>query len=644
MGSSASTVSGGSPNLSRQRTVRHIPLTPQGNLVIDVPVSDRVRQLGSGSNEEEFRYLRYTAATCSPDDFPKSGYCLRQQEYQRQTEVFVVVTMYNEDDYLFCKTMTALMKNIAYLVSRNRSSTWGADGWKKIVVCIVSDGRAKINKRTLNVLGIMGCFQEGLMKDSVNGKDVSAHIFEYTSQVAVNTSLKVQGHEKGFVPCQILFCLKEKNAKKINSHRWFFNAFAPLLRPKVCILIDVGTKPTDYSLYHLWKAFDKNPQIGGACGEIYAEVGTACSNLLNPLVAAQNFEYKMSNILDKPLESMFGYISVLPGAFSAYRYDALLGEPLTQYFLGETLHSGSDIFANNMYLAEDRILCFEIVTKKKARWLLKYVKSAQAETDVPDGVPEFISQRRRWLNGSFFAGVHALVHWYYIWRSGHSLFRKIALTVEFIYNFVQLFFTWFNLSFFYLTFYFLVSDVLKNPFKLAEVTKENALKNATEQNINTKYIQTCTGWDFCPVAFDALNSLYLICIIVIVICSLGNRPQGSRFIYSFIIFIFAVIMGVMLFYTGVSIQKIVAAAIGSRRSFTSLMMVPIFRDMVLATASTFGLYMVSSLLYFDPWHMFTSFLQYLFFLPAFNNILSVYSFCNLHDVSWVFASNSGDKR
>ena len=29
------------------------------------------------------------------------------------------------------------------------------------------------------------------------------------------------------------------------------------------------------------------------------------------LVASQNFEYKMSNILDKPTESLFGYISVL---------------------------------------------------------------------------------------------------------------------------------------------------------------------------------------------------------------------------------------------------------------------------------------------------------------------------------------------
>jgi chitin synthase len=116
------------------------------------------------------------------------------------------------------------------------------------------------------------------------------------------------------------------------------------------MLIDVGTKPTNTSLYHLWKAFDRHPTVGGACGEIYADLGTGCSRLFNPLVATQNFEYKMSNIIDKPLESVFGYISVLPGAFSAYRYAALQGMPLTQYFKGETMHDGNNIFAANMYL------------------------------------------------------------------------------------------------------------------------------------------------------------------------------------------------------------------------------------------------------------------------------------------------------
>ena len=57
---------------------------------------------------------------------------------------------------------------------------------------------------------------------------------------------------------------------------------------------------------------------------------------------------------------------------------------------------------------------------------LKYVKSAKASTDVPTSVPEFISQRRRWLNGSLFASVHATVFWFRIWTSGQNFFRKIV--------------------------------------------------------------------------------------------------------------------------------------------------------------------------------------------------------------------------
>jgi hypothetical protein len=70
------------------------------------------------------------------------------------------------------------------------------------------------------------------------------------------------------VPVQMIFCLKQKNSKKINSHRWLFNAIGRQLDPEVCILIDAGTKPGKRSLYYLWQAFHNNRHLGGACGEV----------------------------------------------------------------------------------------------------------------------------------------------------------------------------------------------------------------------------------------------------------------------------------------------------------------------------------------------------------------------------------------
>lgn len=50
------------------------------------------------------------------------------------------------------------------------------------MVCVVSDGRAKINARTLSVLAAMGVYQDGVAKNVVAGKPVTAHIYEYTTQ------------------------------------------------------------------------------------------------------------------------------------------------------------------------------------------------------------------------------------------------------------------------------------------------------------------------------------------------------------------------------------------------------------------------------------------------------------------------------
>ncbi|MCJ1241686.1 Chitin synthase, class 2 [Varicellaria rhodocarpa] len=362
-----------------------------GELILECKIPTILYSFLPRRDEIEFTHMRYTAVTCDPDDFVLKGYKLRQNigSTARETELFICITMYNENEIDFTRTMHGVMRNISHFCSRLKSRTWGKDGWQKIVVCIVSDGRRKVHPRTLDALAAMGIYQDGIAKNLVNQREVTAHVYEYTTQVSLDSDLKFKGAEKGIVPCQMIFCLKERNAKKLNSHRWFFNAFGKALSPNVCILLDVGTKPGPKSLYHLWKAFDTNSNVAGACGEIVAGKGKGWLGLFNPLVASQNFEYKMSNILDKPLESVFGYITVLPGALSAYRYYALQNDatghgPLSQYFKGETLHGkDADVFTANMYLAEDRILCWELVAKRDERWVLKYVKSATGETDVP---------------------------------------------------------------------------------------------------------------------------------------------------------------------------------------------------------------------------------------------------------------------
>nr|AAB33398.1 chitin synthase B=class II zymogen/chsB product [Sartorya fumigata, H237, Peptide Partial, 201 aa] [Aspergillus fumigatus] len=201
-------------------------------------------------------------------------------------------TMYNEDETHFTRTMHGIMRNISHFCSRSKSRTWGKDGWKKIVVCIIADGRKKVHPRTLNALAAMGVYQEGIAKNIVNQKQVTAHVYEYTTQVSLDSDLKFKGAEKGIMPCQVIFCLKEHNQKKLNSHRWFFNAFGRALQPNICILLDVGTKPEPTALYHLWKAFDQDSNVAGAAGEIKAGKGKNMMGLLNPLVASQNFEYK----------------------------------------------------------------------------------------------------------------------------------------------------------------------------------------------------------------------------------------------------------------------------------------------------------------------------------------------------------------
>ncbi|GLB04453.1 hypothetical protein AtubIFM57258_010419 [Aspergillus tubingensis] len=628
----------------RRYPTRRINLVQGSVLSVDYPVPSAIRNSveakyrdSSEATAEEFTHLRYTAATCDPDDFNlRNGYNLRAAMFNRHTEILIAITYYNEDKVLTSRTLHGVMQNIRDIVNLKKTQFWdkGGPAWQKIVVCLVFDGIGPCDKNTLDVLATVGIYQDGIMKHDVDGKETVAHIFEYTTQLSITPSQQLvrpqSDSPENLPPVQMIFCLKQKNSKKINSHRWLFNAFGRILNPEVCILIDAGTKPGHKSLLALWEAFYNNKNLGGACGEIHALLGPRWEKLVNPLVAAQNFEYKISNILDKPLESAFGYVSVLPGAFSAYRYRAIMGRPLEQYFHGDHTLSkklgkkgieGMNIFKKNMFLAEDRILCFELVAKAGYKWTLSYVKASKGETDVPEAPPEFLSQRRRWLNGSFAASLYSVMHFNRIYKSGHNILRLIFLHVQLVYNICQLTMTWFSLASYWLT-TSVIMDIVGTP-------------SATNKNKGWPF-----GNDASPVVNNIIKALYLAFLMQQFFLALGNRPKGSQTSYILTFLYFAI---VQLYILVLSFYLVAQAFAGGNidldfdngaGGFVGSFFTSTTGLVLIALVSTYGTYIIASILYCDPWHLLTSSWAYFLGMPSTINVLNVYAFCNWHDVSW----------
>ncbi len=224
----------------------------------------------------------------------------------------------------------------------------------------------------------------------------------------------------------------------------------------------------------------------------------------------------------------------------------------------------------------------------------------------PDTVPEFVSQRRRWLNGAFFAAVYSLVHFKQIWLTDHTIARKVLLHIEFVYQFIQLIFTYLSLANFYLTFYFIaggLADPTVDPFGGA-----------------AKYI------------FLILRYVCVLLISTQFILSLGNRPQGAKRMYLASMIIYGVIMAYTLFACIYVVVRQFKQGDDKGPDFT--MGNNVFTNVIVSTVSTFGLYFFMSFLYLDPWHMFTSLAQYMILLPSYICTLQIYAFCNTHDVTW----------
>lgn len=504
--------------------------------------------------------------------------------------IAICVTVYTEGADELQRTLEGIAENLAALSTEGRKGV----RWQDVCVFVIVDGRETANPSLLDFAKHrLRCYDPMMLARVYDGQDVQLHVFERTVPL-----LRHEASREFFFPLQLSFCVKEKNGGKLNSHLWFFQAFCRQVQPRYTFQVDVGTVAREDSMRAIFHSMEANPQLGGCCGEIVV----SDPKLHNFLVAAQQFEYKIAHVMEKSMESWFGFVSVLPGAFCCYRWKAIQGAPLAQYFTVEerTLHSLGPLVAN-MYLAEDRVMCFEVATKRSADWTLHYRYGAVAETDVPQTLVELIKQRRRWINGSWFSLVYYLTKLHTAMRkSGHSCFRRAGFYLQFVYQLLNLVITWLTTGSFYISQWI----VLRMTFAHQEFGSEIMFIVA--------------------LVYGAL-------VLVQVLVSMGSKPVDASGVHFVCMFTWGILLYLVL---ALSVVRIVDNEVDEL--------------VVVAGATSIGVYFVCALLHGELVNVALTLLQYLFVLPTYINILTTYSFCNIHDTSWgtkeARVANLGDER
>lgn len=86
------------------------------------------------------------------------------------------------------------MLNIRDICKHSDSKFWRGSGehgtrvpaWQRIVFCMIFDGLDAMDKEVLDVLALLGIYQDGIMRREIDGKETVAHIFEFTTQLTVD--------------------------------------------------------------------------------------------------------------------------------------------------------------------------------------------------------------------------------------------------------------------------------------------------------------------------------------------------------------------------------------------------------------------------------------------------------------------------
>ncbi|KAH7136894.1 chitin synthase-domain-containing protein [Dactylonectria estremocensis] len=422
-------------------------------------------------------------------------------------------------------------------------------------VCIIFDGLAATDPGALDILAAIGLFRHDLLRKSINGKPVSTHVFEYSSQLSITEHLEIGGPERSSIPgldglpaapVQFILVLKNENCGKLNSYRWLYNSVSRILNPEVVVHLDTGTKIEPDAVLKVWHRFYNKKDLGGICGELQASL------VLIPL--------RFRGQMGQPLE------------------DTLLGDPT---FTSAQTESSQKPWNLNPYLADDRVICFQVVSKANAKWII--------------------------------------THWNHLYKSGHNMVRLAAFHLQLFHSILALILAWVSLAAFLLT-TFAINDIADDPPEDKPIS----------------------GFPFGKATPVVNGVIQIICVAMILfqfILALGSRPKNHVVGYTVSFIIFGFIQAYMVMNLIYLTKRLVDFRVENDNGSNYAYINEYYTDLGSATIITariavFGVYFAVGLLSLDPWHLFTSYAQFLFVSSAYINILNIFAFSNVHDIPW----------
>lgn len=305
----------------------------------------------------------------------------------------ICVTIYNESAEMVAATLGSVARSRRL---SERSAGYGDGG---TVVCLIVDGVDRMSASARSYLEGLGF----AFSPSANGDDgeldVSVATVSLRSLVTEDANWLLASEESG-QGLAVMLCVKRQNRGKLDSHWWFYERICPLLQPTYCYQVDAGTVLNTRALRSMAEHFEADSRVAAVASNVLL-AADARRGLLG---AVQSGEFAIEKSLIFPSEELFGYLSVMPGQFSAISWKAFSSEsgdgrsPRDRYLDGMSCETG---FEKTKFLAEDRVLGYELLRSDAAENSVSFANDSVAYTDSCSDLDELLKQRRRWINSSF---------------------------------------------------------------------------------------------------------------------------------------------------------------------------------------------------------------------------------------------------